>query len=110
MTPTASITLRRAPLGEILTSLPAEPCRLLLHLAHRACPRTGRVWTTPLRAADDLGVPVTLVDRLLASLVSEGHLTVWTRGVGALRCYDLGAFFVRVPEVPENLPVGPDDP
>ncbi len=108
MTPTASITLRRAPLGQILMSLPAEACRVLFHLAHRACPRTGRVWTTPLRAADDLQLPVTLVDLYLASLVSEGHMMLWTKGIGALRCYELGAFFVRAPEAPENLPVEPD--
>jgi hypothetical protein len=66
------------------------------------------VWTTPLRAADDLRLPVTLVDLLLASLVSEGHMVLWTKGIGALRCYELGAFFVRAHEAPENLPVEPD--
>ncbi len=108
MTPTASITLRRAPLGQILTTMPGEACRLLLHLARGACPRTGRVWLTPLRVADDLTLPVTLVDQLLVSLVSAGHLSLWSRGTGALRCYALGPLYVLVHEAPMNLPVESD--
>lgn len=108
MTPAASITLRRAPLGQILTTLPGEACRLLLHLAHGACPRTGRVWMTPLRAADDLNLPATLVEQLLLSLASAGHLSIWSRGTGALRCYALGSLYVLVREAPMNLPVESD--
>ncbi len=110
MTPTASVTLRRAPLGQILATMPGEACRLLLHLARSACPRTGRVWMTPLRAADDLNLPVTLVDQLLLSLVSAGHLSLWSRGTGALRCYALGALYVLAHDTPMNLPVEPDFP
>jgi hypothetical protein len=108
MTPTATLTLRRAPLGQILTTFPGEACCLLVHLAHHACPRTGRVWTSPPRLADELHLPLTLLDQFLTSLVSAGHMDLWTKGIGALRCYRLGAVFVHEAEAPENLPVEPD--
>lgn len=108
MTPSASLTLRSAPLGEVLTTFPGDACRILLLLARRACPRTGRAWTTPLRLAEDLRIPVTLAEQYLTTLVSAGHLSLWTRGMGALRCYVLGIVLVLLNEAPDNLPVSPD--
>lgn len=107
MTPAASLTFRSAPLGEVITTFPGDACCILLLLARHACPRTGRVWVTPLRLAEDLRLPVTIVEMHLSTLVSSGHLSLWTRGVGALRCYVLGAVFVLSSDAPENLPVAP---
>lgn len=108
MTPSASITFRRAPLGELLTSLPSDACRILFYLARNTCPKVGRVWTAPLRIADDLQLPVTLVDQHLTALISAGHLSLWTRGTGGLRCYTLGPVYMLENGAPSNLPVEPD--
>jgi len=63
---------------------------------------------TPLRLAEDLRLPATLVEQFIATLVSAGHLSLWTRGTGALRCYVLGIVLVLVHDAPANLPVAPD--
>lgn len=108
MTPTASLTLRRTALGEALHALSAEGLRLLLLLAHRACPRTLRVWTTTLRLAEELHLAPVLLDELVGVLLRRGDITVWTRGAGALSCYEVGPLVVRTAEAPSNLPVEPD--
>lgn len=108
MTPTASLTLRRASLGEALHALSAEGFRLLLFLAHRACPRTLRVWTSTHRLAEDLRLAPVVVDELVGVLLGRGAITLWTRGSDALRCYELGPLVVRTAEPPMNLPVAPE--
>lgn len=108
MTPTASITFRRAPLGELLTSLPSDACRVFFSLARGACPRTGRVWTNAQRLAEDLQMLTTLIEQHLTNLVAAGHLSLWTRGTGGLRCYTLGPVFVLEHGAPANLPVEPE--
>lgn len=89
-------------------SLSGEACRILFHLAHNVCPATGRVWTDSSRVAERLALSVLLVDELFARLISSGYVTLWANGAGALRCYELGSFFVRAHDAPMNLPVEPD--
>lgn len=108
MTPTPLLTLRQPELTRAVAALDGDALRLLLHLAGGACPRTNRVWTTPLRASEALGLSVPMIEAHLAALVASGELSLWTRGVGALRCYELGSLVVRAGEAPENLPVAPD--
>lgn len=106
-----TLTLRRGALTEAARSLPAVDLRVLLVLAASACPRTGRIWTTPLRLTDETALAPAVVDASLTSLESRSHLSLFARGHAALRCYELGPIFVRaLPEPPENLPVAPHDP
>ncbi len=108
MSPDRTLTLRRVPFALVCRSLPAVDLQILLTLVASACPRTGRVWTTPLRLAEEFNVAPIIIDASLASLVAQGHLSLWSRSHGALRCYEVGHLLVRrLDEPPENLPVDP---
>lgn len=103
-----TVTFRRVALTAAAQTLQAVDLRVLLVLAATACPRTARAWTTPLRLAEELALAPTIVDAALTSLESRSHLSLFSRGHGALRCYELGPVFVRaLPDPPENLPVAP---
>lgn len=103
-----TVTLRREKLAACARDLPAVELRVLLVLLQGACPRTGRAWTTPLRLAEELSLAPAVVDAALTSLESRSQLTLFSRGHGALRCFDLGPVLVRAdPEPPPNLPVAP---
>lgn len=103
-----TVTLRRGALATAAATLGAIDLRVLLVLASAACPRTSRAWTTPLRLAEELALAPPLIDDALTSLESRSHLMLFSRGHGALRCYELGPVFVRaLPEPPDNLPVAP---
>jgi hypothetical protein len=114
MLPDRIVTFRRVPFAEALRSLTASEFRLLTLLGLRACPRTKRVWTTPLRLAEEFSAsPETcaaaVIDAMLDVLVARGHITLHARSLGALRCYEVGVTVVRHPdEPPANLPVLPD--
>jgi hypothetical protein len=101
------LELRRLALKHAIRTLSPTSFRMLLSLASDTCVDTGRVWTTPLRLAEDLGVPATLVSETLDLLVERKHLSLWSRSHAALRCYEFGPLFVRRSEAPENLPVEP---
>lgn len=101
------LMLRRLALKHAIRTLSPTSFRTLLHLVTDVCQDTGRVWTTPLRLAEDLGLPATLVSETLDLLVERKHLTLWSRSHAALRCYELGPLFVRRAEAPDNLPVAP---
>jgi len=109
MSPTRIVTLRRVPLALATRTLPAADLHVLVALALTACPRTGRVWTTPLRLADELTLAPAAVEAALASLTAHGHITLWSRSSStlALRCYEIGAVLARQVEAPDNLPVEP---
>ena len=100
-----TLTLRRAPLAHALHTLSPTSLRTLLHLALMACPATGRVWTTPLRIAEDLHTTAAAAEELLALLAERKLLSLWSRSHGALRCYELGDVLARSGEAPANLPV-----
>ncbi|MDB4930571.1 MAG: hypothetical protein JWM10_3055 [Myxococcaceae bacterium] len=106
-TPSHSLQLRRLALKHALRTLSPTSFRMLLHLATDACEDTARVWTTPLRLAEDIGSPASLVSETLDLLVERKHMKLWSRSHAALRCYELGPLFVRRSEAPENLPVEP---
>lgn len=109
MTPTRIVTLRRVPLTLAVRSLAATDLQVLLALTLAACPRTGRVWTTPLRLADELILAPAAVEAAFASLAAHGHITLWSRSSSALalRCYELGSVLARQGDAPDNLPVEP---
>lgn len=108
MTPDRIVTFRRVPLAQACRTLPAEDLRLLVALTLGACPQTGRVWTTPLRLAEEFRVAPAAVDTALERLVDQGHASLWSRSHGALRGYEIGPALVRhLGEPPDNLPVGP---
>ena len=110
MSPDRTLTLRRVPLALVCRTLSATDLQILLALVVGACPRTARVWTTPLRLAEEFNVAPVLVDVSLASLIALGHLALWSRSTSAcaLRCYEVGPVLVRrLDEPPDNLPVGP---
>lgn len=109
MSPTRFVTLRRLPLTLATRTLPAADLHVLVALTLAACPRTGRVWTTPLRLADELTLAPAAVEAAFASLTARGHITLWSRSSStlALRCYELGAMLAREVEAPDNLPVEP---
>ena len=105
------VSFRRGALTDAARALPAVDLRVLLVLAATACPRTGRAWTTPLRLAEELAIAPASVDAALTSLESRAQLSLFSRGHGALRCYEFGPVLVRaLVEPPENLPVAPHDP
>lgn len=108
MTPVRLVSFRRVVLAEAAPRLSPDDFRLLVLLALSACPRTGRVWTTPLRLAEELGTAPVVIDAALQTLLAAGHITLYARSRAALRCYELGPVFQRaLDEPPENLPVEP---
>lgn len=99
------LSLRRESLARAIQSLSPTSFRALLHLALTACPVTRRIWTTPLRAADALGLTAAAADDLLALLVERGFLRMLSRSHGALRCYEIANLLAPMEEAPANLPV-----
>lgn len=108
MTPDRILVLRRTPLALACRTLPGEALRVLIALAHGACPSTGRIWTTPLRLADDWDMPLGFVTSTLELLVAGGHIARVGRSQGALAAYEFGALLYRHAAPPTNLPVSPD--
>ncbi len=110
MTPTRIVTLRRVPLALVVRTVTAQDLQVFLALTLAACPRTGRVWTTPLRLADELTQDPAAVEATFASLIARGHITLWSRSSSTLplRCYELGCVLARQGEAPDNLPVERD--
>lgn len=104
--PEPHIVLRREALGHALHHLPALHFTVLGRLLMRACPRTGRVWTTPDRLAVDAGLSIDLAEHALRGMESVGLLSVYSERARVL-CIELGALFVRPASPPDNLPVEP---
>ncbi len=109
MTPTRIVTLRRVPLTLAARSLAAADLHVLVALTLAACPGTGRVWTSPLRLADELTLAPAVVEAAFALLVSRGLIALWSRSSStlALRCYEIGDVLARQVDAPDNLPVEP---
>ena len=115
MRPDQTVAFHRVPLAHALRTLPPTEFRLLTLLGLEACPRTKRIWTTPLRLAEELdgsrragdpALPPGVVDAVLTVLLARGHITLYARGHGALRCYEVGLVVARyADEPPSNLPV-----
>lgn len=115
MQPDRRLSFARVPLARALRTLPAPEFRLLVLLGLGACPRTRRIWTTPLRLAEGLDLlpdgnapteEPAVVDAQLRALVDGGHLALHARSRAALRCYEVLALTARPPdEPPMNLPV-----
>lgn len=109
------LTFRREALTEALHALTAEELRVYVALSLGACPHTRRAWTTALRLGEDLApggqsmIPPATIDDRLATLRNRGHVHLWARGPGALRCYEVPGL-VPHNEPPENLPVEPGVP
>lgn len=108
MTPDRILVLRRTPLALACRTLPGEALRVLIALAHGACPNTGRIWTTPLRLADEWDMPPSFVASTLELLVVSGHISRVGRSQGDLCAYEFGALVYRHAAPPMNLPVSPD--
>ena len=117
MTPDSLVTFERASLAEALRTLAPLELQVLVALALGACPRTRRVWTTPLRLADELAATPTpgathpapaAIDAILALLIARGHLALYARSHGALASYEVNVLLRRHrDEPPANLPVDP---
>lgn len=107
MTPDRILVLRRTALALALRTLPGEELRLLLALAHGVCPATNRIWTTPLRLADEWDREPEFVRRALESLVATGHIRRVAESRSDLVAFELGALVFRHAMPPENLPVAP---
>lgn len=115
MRPDQSVTFHRVLFAHALRTLAPAEFRVLAALGLGACPRTKRIWTTPLRLAEDLGgsagtedpaVPPSVIDAMLSVLVARGHITLYARSHGALCCYEVGFVVARyLDEPPDNLPV-----
>lgn len=106
MTPDHSLTFQGVPLARAVRTLHGDELQLLLLLALNACVRTGRVWTTSLRLAEELHVGPTTIDSMLSVLISRAHISLYSRGSAALRCYEISpALLRRQGEAPPNLPI-----
>ncbi len=109
------LTFRRESLHCVLHSLGGDDLRVYIALALGACPRTRRTWTTALRLGEDLAregprmIPPATIDDRISTLRDQGHLRLWARGPGALRCYEVPGLTGH-DEPPANLPVEPADP
>lgn len=98
------ITMRRAMVETAVRRLSPMELRVLLHAVVRACPATGRVWTTHGRLAEELALPMPLVVQVLARLAREGLIDVRPAAQGRLACVELGELLVREETAPTNLP------
>lgn len=106
MTPDHSLTLKGVPLARAVRTLRGDELQLLLLLALNACRRTGRVWTTSLRLGEELHLAPTMVDSMVSVLITREHISLWSRGRAALRCYEINPTLLRRQgEAPPNLPV-----
>ncbi len=115
MNPDCFLTFERESLTAAIHTLAPPELQLLLLLAVHTCPRTGRVWMTPLRLADELRasqtpglahIPPATIDAMLTILLSRGLLILYARSHGALRCYELPLVYARFRDTPPaNLPV-----
>ncbi len=103
--PRPIVRLRREELARA-GDLPFLATRVLLALVVRACPVTGRVWLSPARLGDEIGLPESLIldaiERLGAAGFLEEHPALFER----MGCIELGPVFIRDRFAPENLPVG----
>lgn len=107
MTPDRILVLRRPQLALVCRGLPGEELRLLLALALGSCPVTSRVWTTPLRLADDWNLSPDFVTKTLEILVAAGHIRRVAESRGDLAAYEIGPLLFRHAAPPSNLPVAP---
>lgn len=108
MTPDRILVLRRPQLALACRTLPGDELRLLLALAHGACPVTNRIWVTPLRLADGWDLPLEFVTRTLEVLIAAGHLRRVAESGGDLVAYEIGPLVFRHAAPPANLPVAPE--
>jgi DNA-binding MarR family transcriptional regulator len=103
-----TLVFRRTSLARAVHDLPPIDAKALLHLALHACPTTGRVWTTPVRLADELGLSATLVEHLLDRLGRAGFVRILEPTRRPLLVLELGPVFIRDGAAPGNVPV--EDP
>lgn len=104
--PQPVLRIRREDLARA-QSLAAPELRVLLALLVRACPTTGRVWDPPERLAEELELPLTLVQDALHALAGLDFLGEHPTLMRQLRCVELGPVFLRQFDTPENLPIEP---
>ncbi|MCC7537467.1 MAG: hypothetical protein IT379_14685 [Deltaproteobacteria bacterium] len=106
MTPPApTITVLRAPLLRAFGHLSPMDTKLLVHLLMRACPTTGRVWTTLERLAEEVDLTPKLVEHALSHLAETKLLEFHAPRINQLGTIELGTLFVRQDAAPQNLPV-----
>ena len=103
--PSPTITILRAPLARAFGHLAPLDAKLFLHLALRACPTTGRVWTTLGRLAEELDLTPALVEHGMTHLAETKLLEYHAARPGQVGTIDLGTVFVRSDTAPRNLPV-----
>lgn len=103
--PSPTVTLLRAPLLRAFSNLAPMDTKLLVHLVLRACPTTGRVWTTLGRLAEELDLTPGLVEHALSHLAETKLLEYHPPRGTQFGTIELGTMFVRASSVPENLPV-----
>ncbi len=99
-----TLTVRRDPLRSAVRTLPHTHLALLVHLTTRACPATGRVWTSPARLAEELGLTSTLIEHALGQLETRRFVQVYG-GPSELCTIEMGAVLVREAPAPLNLPL-----
>jgi DNA-binding IclR family transcriptional regulator len=73
----------------------------------RACATTGRVWEPADKLAEELELPVSVVEDALHRLSGQDFLEEHPTLMRQLRCVELGPVFLRAFDVPTNLPVDP---
>ncbi|MBL8679848.1 MAG: hypothetical protein JNK05_11815 [Myxococcales bacterium] len=101
------LVLRRRALLLALRLLDPISLKLLVALALRADPRTGRDWLRIETIAEDLRLLEEQVAQSLERLRSLGFLEqIPTHGAWRASV-ELGAVLVREPRPPENLPLAP---
>ena len=103
--PSPKVTILRAPLTRALAQLAPMDAKVLLHLLLRACPTTGRIWTTLGRLAEDLELTPGLIEHALTHLAETKLLEYHAPRLGQLGTIELGTVFVRLEAAPDNLPV-----
>lgn len=103
--PSDTITLRREPLARALGRLAPMDAMVLLHLALRACPRTGRIWASLTRIAEDLAMPPGLVEHAITRLSEQKIIEAHPPEHGRLPWIDLDPVLVRQDEVSATQPL-----
>lgn len=102
--PSTTITLRRERLARTIGRLAPIDAMVLLHLALRACPKTGRIWASLTRIAEDLGMPPGLVEQAITRLSEQKIIEAHPPDHGRLPWIDLDPVLVLQDDVSVNLP------
>lgn len=101
----SQIQFERQEIVRALRALCALDVKVLLELAVRAHPATGRVWEMKARLAEDLTMTDHFFDEILERLAEESFVEALDPAGQRLGWIELGEVLVRQGQSPDNLPV-----